>query len=533
MRSMLSAAVLALLAGSAHAVTFQDLATPGAQLTSLSRNGRIAGLYGVDNGWRWAKDIGVTTIDDFAEARGMNPWGQAVAGGTLDDDGNQIAAVAYSNSNLLDGPIRIGGWPGGVAQDGFLSVAFDASENGVAVGLAIDENGTYFAFRWSAEEGMTKLPVNRPDKSSRANKISADGRVIVGWNDQDNGSRTAVIWKDGKAIDLVDADGVPVGEATAVSRNGRVVVGERMFDAATFTMQAWRWTEETGVQALGCLPTSFGCDKTSARAVSDDGNVVVGDAMSGGTYLATAWTPAGGMQRLADYLAANDVAVPDGWNLQSGSGISADGKTIGGWGTGPDAFTSFVADMHEAPPTEAIVEVHGTVNWNDLPEGPFAGVALDTPVTMSFRVTTVDAAEIEPGEHTGYPIVLDSFRLDAAGATDMLVPTPAGPLLRVANDYPLSDGIHVFETAMATPGQMMELELFGISEGPYAGSMFDSDDLDRINRTFGPEFFNKTSWVITQQGGSFGMYMTLQSISIRDDVPQTDDTIFADGFESL
>lgn len=530
MRSMLSAA-LALIVGSAQAGTFQDLATPGAQLTGLSQNGRVASLYGVDTGWRWAKDVGVTTIDDFAEAGQSNPWGQALAGGTLDGDGNQVAALAYSNSNLVDGPVVIGAWPGAIPQDGFLSRAYAVSDTGVAVGLARDDQGGYFAFRWSEGEGMSKLPVNRPQRSSRANMISADGSVIVGWNDQDNGSRTGVIWKNGTAIDLVDADGVPVGEATAVSRNGRVVVGERMFDAATLTMQAWRWTEETGVQALGCLATDFGCDATSARAVSDDGNVVVGDSMSGGAYLATVWTPAGGMQRLADYLAANDVAVPDGWNLQSGSGISADGKTIGGWGAGPTAFTSFVADMREAPPTEAIVEVHGTVNWNDLPEGPFAGIAVDTPVTMSFRLTTLDAAEIEPGSHTAYMIELDSFRLDAGGASDTLVPAGFGPALRIANDYPLSDGIHLFETPMATEGQMMELELFGISEGPYAGSLFDSDDLDRINRTFGPEFFNKTSWFVSQQGGAFGMYMSLQSISIRDDVPGAD-ILFADGFES-
>ncbi|MBO9662685.1 hypothetical protein [Dokdonella sp.] len=531
MRSMLPAA-LALIAGSAHAGTLYDLATPGAQLTALSQNGRIASLYGVDTGWRWAKDIGVTEVGNFAEAFGANSWGQALAGGTTDADGNQVAALAYSNSDLLDGPIVIGPWPGGIASDGFLSRAFGVSDNGVAVGLAIDDTGKYFAFRWSAAEGMSKLPVNRPQRSSRANKTSADGSVIVGWNDQESGFRSGVIWKDGAAIDLADSDGVPSGEAIAVSRDGRVVVGERAFNTTTFKYEGWRWTEETGVQRIGCLQGPFGCDPFSPRAVSDDGSVIVGDAVVGGSYVAAVWTQKGGVQNLADYLAAQGLA-PDGWALRSGGAISGDGKTIGGWGVNPNnVFTSYVADLHEAPPTEAIVEVHGTVNWNDLPEGPFAGIAVDTPVTMSFRVTTVDAAEIDPGMHTAYIIELDTFRLDADGASDTLVPATFGPALRIANDYPLSDGIHLFETPMATAGQMMELELFGTSEGPLAGGMFDSDDLDRINRTFGPEFFNKTSWVITQQGGSFGMYMSLQSISINDYVPGDDDTIFADGFES-
>lgn len=532
MRLMLPAA-MALLACSAHAGTFDDLATPGAQLTGLSSNGRVASLYGVDTGWRWAKDVGVTAIGGFSESRGLNPWGQALAGDTLDDDGNQVAALAYSNSNLVGGPLVVDPWPNAIPSDGFLSAAYDSSETGVSVGLARDDAGNFFAFRWSAADGMTKLPVNRPQGSSRANAISADGTVIVGWNDQDDGSRTGVIWADGKAIDLVDGNGIPVGEATAVSRNGRVVVGERYFDLATLSMQAWRWTEETGVQPLGCLPSSFGCDVTSARAVSDDGNVVVGDAISGGAYAATAWTPEGGVQRLADYLAAHDVAVPDGWNLQSGNGISADGKTIGGWGSSPAMMTSFVADMHGPAPTEAILEAHGTVFWNDLPDGPFAGLPEGTAVTMTFRATMVDALEIEPGQHTAYPIVLDSFRIEAGGGVDALVATAFGPTLRIANDYPLSDGIHVFETPMATSGQAMEFELFGKGDGPLAGAMFDSDDLDRINRTFGPEFFEKTAWSIATQGGEFGMYMSLDSVGIHAATgTPDDDTIFEDGFDA-
>jgi hypothetical protein len=71
----------------------------------------------------------------------------------------------------------------------------------------------------------------------------------------------------------------------------------------------------------------------------------------------------------------------------------------------------------------------------------------------------------------------------------------------------------------------MEFELFNPG-----GDMFDSDDLGRINRTFGPEFFEKASWVVAA-GGQFGMYMALDSVSIHD-VDGGSDVIFADGFES-
>lgn len=531
MRSMLFAGIAtALLAGSAHAGTFYDLATPNAQLTGLSRNGRVAGLYSNSAAYRWAKDIGVAEITDFDSVNGMNSWGQPLAGAHLDANGNRVAAVALSNANLLDGPIVIGSWPNAVAQDGFLSAAYDAADDGTAVGLAIDENQKYFAFRWTAQEGITRLTVNRPANASRANAISADGSTIVGWNDQDDGSRTAVIWKNGTPLDLVDAQGNPVGEAAAVSSDGRVVVGEGY--QTDNGSEAWRWTEETGVQPIGCLSDGIQCGPAYAFGLSDDGNVILGASGLGFNRKATIWTPGGGVQWLSDYLTTQDVVVPEGWELMSGGGVSADGKTLSGWGLSPTMLTSFVIDLHPAPPTEAVVEAHGTVNWNDLPAGPFAGVPVGTPVTMTFRVTTVDAAEIEPGEHTAYPIVLDTFRIDAAGASDTLLPAKFGPALRIANDYPLSDGIHIFEAAMGTDGQTMEFEMFGISDGPLAGSMFDSDDLDRINRSFGPEFFNKTSWFVGQQGGSVGMYMSLDSVSINDYVPVTD-TIFADGFETL
>lgn len=44
--------------------------------------------------------------------------------------------------------------------------------------------------------------------------------------------------------------------------------------------------------------------------------------------------------------------------------------------------------------------------------------------------------------------------------------------------------------------------------------MFDSNDLDHINRTFGPEFFEKTSWLITD--GDEMMYVALDSVGIVD-----------------
>lgn len=507
---------LSLIAGLAHAGTFHELAVPSGQLTSLSENGRVAAGIAGASGWRWAKDRGVTQIDGALGASGMNRWAQPIAGSATDGDGNEVAALFHSNSNLV-GPQLLGALPDGSGFDNVLSSAYDVSDDGIAVGLAYDAGSNAVAFRWSEGEGMTALTVNRPANYSRANAISADGSTIVGWNDQDNGGRSAVIWRDGVPLDLVDATGEPIGEALAVNADGSVVVGTGYFTETG--SEAWRWTAETGPQPIGFIGT---LGTAYAFGVSDDGNVIVGASGFGFNRDAVIWTPDTGMVTLAAYLETQDVVVPEGWTFITAGAVSGDGKVIGGWGLDAIGMNSFVIDLHDDAPTEATLTARGTVNWNDLPSGPFAGVPVGTKVSMSFRLTPEGAVELDPGQATRYPVVLDTFSLTAGAGSDTLVATEFGPGVSITNDYPKSDGIHLFDSPMATEGQTMEFELFNPG-----GDLFDSDDLNRINRSFGPEFFEKISWVVGQEGGNFGMYIDLESVSIDDH----GETIFASGFE--
>jgi hypothetical protein len=126
---------------------------------------------------------------------------------------------------------------------------------------------------------------------------------------------------------------------------------------------------------------------------------------------------------------------------------------------------------------------------------------------MTFQLSP-DGFELEPGEDTAYPILLPTFTLRAGDASDTLVATANGPSVQITNDYPLSDGIHLFSTPTAS-GQAFEFELFNPG-----GNMFDSDDLNRIDRTFGPEFFEKTSWMVSQ--GDQMMWIQLGSVRIAD-----------------
>jgi uncharacterized membrane protein len=514
--SIITAIGLGLLAGAAQAGTFHPVDVPSGQLTGLSQNGRVAtGIAGA-SGWRWAKDRGATAIDGALGVSGMSRWAQPIAGSATDDDGNEVAALFHSNSNIV-GPQLLGALPGGAGLDSMLSSAYDVSDNGIAVGLAYDADSNAVAFRWSEGEGMTVLTVNRPVNYSRANAISADGSTIVGWNDQDNGGRSGVIWQDGVPLDVVDANGEPVGEALAVNPDGSVVVGTGYFTANG--SEAWRWTEETGAQPIGFIGA---LGAAYAFGVSDDGNVIVGASGFGFNRDAIVWTPESGMVTLAAYLETQDVVVPEGWTFITAGAVSGDGKVIGGWGLDAVGMNSFVIDLHDDMPTEATLTAIGTVNWNDLPSGPFAGVPVGTQVSMTMRLTPDGAVELEPGQATRYPVLVDTFALTAGTGSDTLIPTQFGPGVMLTNDYPKSDGIHLFDAPMATEGQTMEFELFNPG-----GDLFDSDDLNRINRSFGPEFFEKISWVVGQDGGSFGMFMDLESVRIDDH----GEAIFASGFE--
>lgn len=550
MRPVVAAAVAAatVFASLAHAGQFYETSR-FAGVAGLSHNGRIAtgviasGFNGAP-AWRWTPETGLVMLPNFVDAVGMNAWAQPLAGAVLDDKGIEVAALAYSNVPVV-GPVAIGPYPGGLQLDNYQSSTYDVSDDGVAVGLAYDDTANAIAFRWTAAGGMTRLPVNRPTTFSRANGISHDGSLVFGWNDQADGYRTGVIWRNGAPIDLVDADDNPIGEAFAATADGRVVVGGGYYTANG--SEAWRWTAATGAQPIGILPEEPAASRAapvrqSARhrssqmpvnpspsgflppeslgfAVSDDGNVIVGASGAWPIRTATIWTPETGLQRLADYVTARGVTIPENWFLAAAAAISADGQTIGGWGLDAEGvMAGFVIDLHPARTVDAIVEATGTVAYNDLTSGPFAGAAVGTPVTLSFTLSP-QGFEIAPSRATSYPIRPGTFALRIGSASDTLAATPDGPAVMLTNDYPRSDGVHLFATPTAS-GQTFEFELFNPG-----GDLFDSDDLNRIDRTVGPEHFEKASWQILQ--GDRSLRVELGTVGIHDS-----ETIFRDGFET-
>src|SRR5262249_11093473 len=139
--------------------------------------------------------------------------------------------------------------------------------------------------------------------------------------------------------------------ATAVSGDGKVVVGyvEPVSTSNGVLFTASRWTQKTGMVDLGALGSASGVTVSLATAVSYDGSVVVGLSTSnrypiGNEVIASSsgfrgseafrWTNATGMQSIAGLLEDNGINL-SGWQLQSASGVSADGTVIVGNGIDP------------------------------------------------------------------------------------------------------------------------------------------------------------------------------------------------------
>jgi probable HAF family extracellular repeat protein len=135
---------------------------------------------------------------------------------------------------------------------------------------------------------------------------------------------------------------VPDGSAFGVSSEGTVIVGYSYNLAGC--IEAFRWTEERGMEGLGDLPG--GEFRSIALDVSRDGAVLVGEGAI------AAWDPdvAGreafmwdryhGMRSLKQVLERECGFRLDGWHLTSAEGVSDDGLTVTGLAIDPSGERS-------------------------------------------------------------------------------------------------------------------------------------------------------------------------------------------------
>lgn len=307
---------------------------------AISANGAVVvGQSSSANGleaFRWTADGGIVGLGDLpggvfeSSASGVSADGSVVVGsGNMTSVGSGTEAFRWTSQG---GMVGLGDLPGGLFVSGAAGVSADGS---VVVGYSIGSSGNR-PIRWTAAGGMMALTDSPKIDGASVSAISADASVVAG-----------TFFPPGQAFRLTEAGGmVPLvgppdsvqSGAWGISADGSAIVGDvskhsPKGDGSTI-WEAYRWTAASGMVRLGVLSPH---DQSLAFAASADGSVVVGGCYGSDDdpYSSFYWTKSLGMVNLRDLLISQGAANLAGWNLDSATGVSADGRTIAGYGTNP------------------------------------------------------------------------------------------------------------------------------------------------------------------------------------------------------
>jgi probable HAF family extracellular repeat protein len=242
--------------------------------------------------------------------------------------------------------------PNAAPCDNLLSSTDGTSADGkVLVGLAWNGCRIARAFRWEETTGMVDLGSTVAGHGSRANGVSGDGQVVVGFQESRQGLRTGARWLAG-GQELFTGPTGSVGEAHGTNIDGSIIVGQ----TCNFATAANRLDQSAWVWAAGrvsCLPVPRSRPAGFigvANATSDDGRVIGGGHSFGAESDAVIWIDRS-PSYLKDYLRTHGLATAfDGWqNTGFITGVSSDGRILVGYGAGPRDFTGYIVVLGGIP----------------------------------------------------------------------------------------------------------------------------------------------------------------------------------------
>jgi probable HAF family extracellular repeat protein len=320
---------------------------PGGTFSSLafavSADGSVVvGDSSSSNGlqaFRWTEATGMVGLGDlpgadfYSSASGVSADGSVIVGGSRSGfSGTSREAFRWTAS---EGMVGLGDLPGG----NFNSIAYGVSADGnVIVGNSSSSNatsGAAEAFRWTQGTGMVPLG-DFPDGyfNSIAYGISADGLVIVGRGFSGvgfSGVEDPFRWT--AEFGLLHLGFLPCdtwSTAFAASANGAVIVGDPNQNNGDC---AFIWDAQHGIRSLHTvLVEDYGLNLTGwqlvgARGISADANTIVGYGINP-AGMTEAWIANLKPPSLAISRAANHVVLwwetnASGFVLEQTSSLSA------------------------------------------------------------------------------------------------------------------------------------------------------------------------------------------------------------------
>jgi uncharacterized membrane protein len=334
--------VLTAIAGSLAAEgTFTGLGTRDTYVTGMSADGTVVvgirSQYGP--AFRWTAQTGAVGIGSVSQNCKISRDGKVIAGEANDASGVRTAAIWEGGTRWR----TLGGPSNGRVQDKTLTSTWGINGDGsIIVGLSWVEPTGAHAVRWDALNGWADLG-SLQKKSSRANAVSADGNVIIGWDENPNQAGEHYYWRGSIWWDGLQRLMNPygwIGQAEGLNDCGSIIVGR---GHPMNTRHAYRFTAWDGhVEELGAIPRGRGPnerdqeDTSVALSVSDDGHVVVGISGWQPPTDAFIWTPETKMMKVSDYLTTKGVTGFDRWILVNAVAVSPDGKIIAGTAVNPN-----------------------------------------------------------------------------------------------------------------------------------------------------------------------------------------------------
>lgn len=269
----------------------------------------IPGSPQPQQGFRWTRVSGLSGLGTLGAGGSSEAYAVSADGSVV------VGSATFGSDSLAFGWANTVGMIALSPPGRFSSAADLSDDGGVIVGSC------FFAAVF--QDGTCKSL----GAGDQAHAVSGDGSIIVGTTYVFGVGYTA--WRRVGTL-FLDLGDLPGGDLSTspddISFDGSVIVGSAQ---STFGTEAFRWTSSTGLVGLGDL--SGGDFFSRAHAVSADGSVVLGSGTSTSGPEPFLWDQTNGMRELARVLEGLGIDL-GGWVLDQATGISADGRTLVGYG---------------------------------------------------------------------------------------------------------------------------------------------------------------------------------------------------------
>ncbi|MBX7243508.1 MAG: T9SS type A sorting domain-containing protein [Bacteroidia bacterium] len=397
------------------------------QPTGVSNQGLVAG-YETQAGpyYIWNPDLNTSvSIGGLAPGNGVGGQirfsgdGAFLCGTSAGLSGAEISVFSQATQQWTP----LGGL--GFVVDNTVGGGFDISGDGnTVVGLSWADtsggNAYAHAVAWNQSEGIMDLGslYDSIAKSTRANAVSFDGSVVVGWQDF-NGPWKSAVWRKNPAGGyfpneylLIDTmlsatdEFNQLGECSAVSGDGIWIGG---YGDYANNNQPWIWSQSTGVINLGSLPNT---GQGFVSGINADGTIVTGwfnGMFFGDPQIPFIWTPADGLQNLNDYISSVWGISTGAVKVSTASCMSSNGQYIAGYGIDTTNF-NFIHYRVSANPSSIVNETKESLKVSVNPN-PFDSrttlVFAEAQINTRVEITGLAGNTIQQFDFTGKELVLE------------------------------------------------------------------------------------------------------------------------------